>query len=84
MLLSSGLSREVAVVVAHLVLFSQLGVLTRIGLDALFSNGCSTSGGGGGKKFGTCLTSLGEFSPFFCPSKKPRFPFPAPDRKSVV
>ena len=78
MLLSSGLSREVAVVVAHLVLFSQLGVLTRIGLDALFSNGCSTSGGGGGKKFGTCLTSLGEFSPFFCPSKKPRFPFPAP------
>ena len=52
--LSSGLSREVAVVVAHLVLFSQLGVLTRIGLDALFSNGCD-----GGKKFGTCLTSLG-------------------------
>jgi hypothetical protein len=55
-MLSSGLSREVAVVVAHLVLFSQLGVLTRIGLDALFSNGCRNGGGGG---FGTCLTSLG-------------------------
>ena len=57
---NSGLSREVAVVVAHLVLFSQLGVLTRIGLDQLFSNGCKEP-----KRFGTCLTSLGAFFFFF-------------------
>lgn len=52
---SGGLSREVAVVVAHLFLFSQLGVLTRIGLDSLFSATCGSDKRG----FGTCLTSLG-------------------------
>ncbi|EIE22217.1 hypothetical protein COCSUDRAFT_42582 [Coccomyxa subellipsoidea C-169] len=45
-------AREVIVVLAHLALWSQLGVLTRISLDRLFADGCHGS-------FGVCLTSEG-------------------------
>ena len=43
---------ETAVVVCHLVLWSQLGVLTRVGVDYLFAGGCN-----GG--WAACLTSRG-------------------------
>jgi len=43
------------VVLLHLAFWSQLGVLTRIYLDALFTNGCTGS-------FGICLTSAGTYS----------------------
>ena len=45
-------ARELAVVLIHLALFSELGVLTRIYLDRFFSGACSGS-------FGVCLTSDG-------------------------
>ena len=45
-------AREVFVVLTHLALWSQLGVLTRIYLDKLFSNGCNGS-------WGICLSSEG-------------------------
>ena len=45
-------ARELAVVLIHLAIFSELGVLTRIYLDRFFSGGCSGS-------FGVCLTSDG-------------------------
>ena len=45
-------AREVLVVLVHLAVWSQLGVLTRIYLDLFFSNGCT-----GG--WGVCLTSAG-------------------------
>lgn len=45
-------AREVVVVLTHLALWSQLGVLTRIYLDALFIGGCNGS-------WGLCLTSEG-------------------------
>ena len=45
-------AREVLVVLVHLAFWSQLGVLTRIYLDLLFSIGCT-----GG--WGLCLTSAG-------------------------
>ena len=50
-------AREVVVVLLHLAFWSQLGVLTRIYLDALFTNGCTGS-------FGVCLTSAGMYSSF--------------------
>ena len=61
---------ETALVLTYLTLWSQLGVLTRIYLDALFSNGCR--GGWGG-----CLTSAG---PWLCgnyENKKAAFDFMA-------
>ena len=45
-------AREIVVVLLHLAFWSQLGVLTRIYLDALFSGGCTGT-------FGVCLTSTG-------------------------
>jgi hypothetical protein len=45
-------ARELIVVLIHLALFSELGVLTRIYLDLFFSGACSGS-------FGVCLTSQG-------------------------
>ncbi|KAK9831415.1 hypothetical protein WJX81_002965 [Elliptochloris bilobata] len=46
-------AREVVVVLLHLAFWSQLGVLTRVYLDALFQGGCSGT-------FGVCLTSTGS------------------------
>lgn len=49
-------ARELLVVLIHLALWSELGVLTRIYLDRFFSGACSGS-------FGVCLTSDGTFTP---------------------
>ena len=49
-------ARELIVVLIHLALWSELGVLTRIYLDRFFSGACSGS-------FGVCLTSDGAHHP---------------------
>ena len=46
-------SREYLIVLAHLTLWSQLGVLTRVFLGKVFGDGCD-----GG--WGVCLTSTGK------------------------
>lgn len=49
-------ARELVVILIHLALWSELGVLTRIYLDRFFSGACNGS-------FGVCLTSDGACTP---------------------